>query len=68
MKIGAERDAATSPLNPVELIDWFAATARPLPWRAPGTTGWGVLVSETMLQQTPVARVQPIWEDRKSVV
>ncbi|PKW13882.1 A/G-specific adenine glycosylase [Saccharopolyspora spinosa] len=51
------------PLDPVDLIDWFAATARPLPWRAPGTTGWGVLVSETMLQQTPVNRVQPIWEE-----
>ncbi|MGI8309633.1 A/G-specific adenine glycosylase [Saccharopolyspora hattusasensis] len=51
------------PLDPVDLIDWFAATARPLPWRAPRTTGWGVLVSETMLQQTPVNRVQPIWEE-----
>src|SRR5699024_9260106 len=37
--------------------------ARPLPWRAPGITGWGVLVSETMLQQTPVNRVRPIWEE-----
>ena len=44
-----------------ELIGWFHAHARPLPWREPSTTGWGVLVSETMLQQTPVARVEPIW-------
>ena len=45
------------------LADWFTATARPLPWRSAGVTGWGVLVSETMLQQTPVNRVQPIWEE-----
>lgn len=43
------------------VVDWFDANARDLAWRAPGTTGWGVLVSEIMLQQTPVARVEPIW-------
>jgi len=41
------------------VIPWFLATARPLPWRAPGFSPWGVLVSEIMLQQTPVARVIP---------
>lgn len=41
---------------------WFAAHARDLPWRRPGTTPWGVLVSEVMSQQTPVARVAPAWE------
>ena len=50
-------------LQPAELITWFDQCARDLPWRRPGTTGWGVLVSETMLQQTPVARVQPVWEE-----
>ena len=35
--------------------------SRDLPWREPGTSPWGVLVSEVMLQQTPVARVEPIW-------
>jgi A/G-specific adenine glycosylase len=49
--------------NPSVLVEWFAANARDLPWRKPGTTGWGVLVSETMLQQTPVRRVLPIWEE-----
>ncbi|MDF2555928.1 MAG: adenine glycosylase [Microbacterium sp.] len=39
---------------------WFGAHARPLPWRAPGYGAWGVLVSEFMLQQTPVARVVPL--------
>ncbi|WP_433871063.1 A/G-specific adenine glycosylase [Saccharopolyspora sp. CA-218241] len=52
-----------APIDGETLVDWFAATARPLPWRAPGVTGWGVLVSETMLQQTPVNRVLPIWEE-----
>ncbi|MFD8494655.1 A/G-specific adenine glycosylase [Amycolatopsis sp. NPDC059657] len=45
------------------LIDWFDEHGRDLPWREPECTGWGVLVSEIMLQQTPVARVQPIWEE-----
>lgn len=42
---------------------WFAAGHRPLPWRAPGFPAWGVLVSEFMLQQTPVARVIPRLEE-----
>ncbi|HRC00578.1 MAG TPA: A/G-specific adenine glycosylase, partial [Dermatophilaceae bacterium] len=41
------------------VLDWYADAARPLPWRSPGTTPWGVLVSEVMAQQTPVARVEP---------
>ncbi|WP_435154531.1 A/G-specific adenine glycosylase [Amycolatopsis sacchari] len=51
------------PIDAETLIDWFDRTARDLPWRRPECTGWGVLVSEIMLQQTPVARVQPIWEE-----
>jgi A/G-specific adenine glycosylase len=43
--------------------DWYRTTARDLPWRRPETTPWGVLVSEFMLQQTPVARVEPIWQE-----
>ncbi|RYV49421.1 A/G-specific adenine glycosylase [Pengzhenrongella frigida] len=42
---------------------WFAANARDLPWRGPDRTAWGVLVSEVMLQQTPVVRVLPAWTD-----
>jgi A/G-specific adenine glycosylase len=38
---------------------WFAAAHRPLPWRAAAFPAWGVLVSEFMLQQTPVTRVIP---------
>ena len=43
------------------LLAWFDAHARVLPWRSPDRTPWGVLVSEVMLQQTPVARVEPAW-------
>ena len=45
------------------ILSWYAVTARPLPWRAPGTTPWGVFVSEVMAQQTPVARVEPTWRE-----
>jgi A/G-specific adenine glycosylase len=48
------------PLTP--LREWFATQARPLPWRRSSATPWGVLVSEVMLQQTPVARVLPAYE------
>jgi len=41
------------------VLAWYARNARDLPWRAPGVTPWSVLVSEIMLQQTPVARVLP---------
>ena len=44
-------------------IRWYDATARDLPWRRPGTSAWAVLVSEVMLQQTPVARVEPVWRE-----
>ncbi|MDO8147137.1 MULTISPECIES: A/G-specific adenine glycosylase [unclassified Isoptericola] len=42
---------------------WFAHAARDLPWRAADRTPWGVLVSEVMLQQTPVVRVEPVWRE-----
>ncbi|GAA4328371.1 A/G-specific adenine glycosylase [Actinomadura luteofluorescens] len=44
------------------ILAWYDANARDLPWRAPDTTPWGVLVSEIMLQQTPVSRVLPVWD------
>jgi A/G-specific adenine glycosylase len=44
------------------VLAWYAATARELPWRDAGCDAWGVLVSEVMLQQTPVDRVVPAWE------
>lgn len=49
------------------VIGWYDEHARDLPWRRPGTSPWGVVVSEFMLQQTPVDRVLPAyvaWLDR----
>ena len=43
------------------IVDWYAVAARDLPWRRPGVGAWAVLLSEVMLQQTPVARVEPVW-------
>jgi A/G-specific adenine glycosylase len=40
---------------------WYAGNARDLPWRAAPVDAWAVLVSEVMLQQTPVSRVLPAW-------
>lgn len=45
------------------LLEWYARNRRDLPWRAAGTSPWGVLVSEVMLAQTPVSRVVPVWAD-----
>ena len=43
------------------VLAWYAAHARDLPWRRT-TDPWAVLVSEVMLQQTPVARVLPAYD------
>lgn len=42
---------------------WFDADGRDLPWRRPGTSAWGVLVSEVMSQQTPMSRVIGPWHE-----
>ncbi|AEV72807.1 A/G-specific DNA glycosylase [Mycolicibacterium rhodesiae NBB3] len=44
-----------------QLLDWYRREQRDLAWRRPGVSPWQILVSEFMLQQTPVARVEPIW-------
>lgn len=44
------------------LLQWYDAHARELPWRGPQASAWSVMVSEFMLQQTPVARVLPVHE------
>ncbi len=48
-------------IDSTELLQWYEREQRDLPWRRPGVSPWQVLVSEFMLQQTPVARVEPIW-------
>ena len=42
------------------VLGWYDEHARDLPWRSPTASAWSVLVSEFMLQQTPVARVLPV--------
>ncbi|MFK4064988.1 A/G-specific adenine glycosylase [Streptomyces sp. NPDC029674] len=44
------------------VIAWFDTHARDLPWRRADAGPWGVMVSEFMLQQTPVSRVLPVYE------
>lgn len=44
------------------LLRWYDEHARDLPWRRPEASAWSVMVSEFMLQQTPVARVLPVHE------
>ena len=43
------------------LLGWYAGAGRALPWRSEGTTAWEILLCEVMSQQTPVARVEPVW-------
>lgn len=45
------------------VLRWYADHARDLPWRRPDCSPWGVLVSEVMAQQTPLARVEPMWRE-----
>jgi A/G-specific adenine glycosylase len=51
------------PAHPLHepVLAWYQQAGRDLPWREPTCTPWGVLVSEVMLQQTPVVRVLPAW-------
>lgn len=44
-----------------DVLAWFDESARALPWRT-DPQPWRVMVSEFMLQQTPVARVLPVFE------
>lgn len=43
------------------VLGWYDREARDLPWRRPEASAWSVMVSEFMLQQTPVARVLEPW-------
>jgi A/G-specific adenine glycosylase len=60
---------ALAPLNPAQrrrvvarILRWYGEEARDLPWRRPGVTPWQVMISEFMLQQTPVERVRQPWQ------
>lgn len=56
-------EAARYSIDAETLLDWYQETARDLPWRRADVTAWQILMSEIMLQQTPVARVEPIWRE-----
>jgi len=62
---------AADPSEPAELrvpalhallLQWYSEHARDLPWRRPDAGPWAVMVSEFMLQQTPVSRVLPVYD------
>jgi A/G-specific adenine glycosylase len=44
------------------VLGWYATHGRDLPWRRPDATPWAIMVSEFMLQQTPVERVRRPWQ------
>ncbi|MBX7264863.1 A/G-specific adenine glycosylase [Micromonospora sp. Llam7] len=52
----------TEPTFAGRVSRWYEQNARDLPWRRPDVSPWAILVSEVMLQQTPVARVLPAWQ------
>src|SRR6478736_5676736 len=43
------------------VVEWYAEAGRPLPWREPDVSPWGVFLSEVMSQQTPLARAVRAW-------
>ena len=61
--VGTATDSGSAPAVGDVLVDWYETAARDLLWRRPDVDAWAVLVSEVMLQQTPVARVEPVWRD-----
>lgn len=53
-----------TPLLHERVNAWYAEAGRQeLPWRAPDCSPWGVFLSEVMSQQTPLARVEPVWRE-----
>jgi A/G-specific adenine glycosylase len=58
---GTSTPSTTAMIDAV--VDWYRSSARDLPWREPGASAWSILVSEVMLQQTPVVRVLPRWQE-----
>lgn len=65
--MSAEASAAELATLSRLIREWFVEHGRDLPWRHDGFGAWGILVSEIMLQQTPVARVIPrleLWLER----
>lgn len=59
----SKSNSAHKSIDAEVLLDWYERTARDLPWRRAEVTAWQILMSEIMLQQTPVVRVEPIWRE-----
>ena len=59
----APSTARSSALDADLLLNFFTERGRDLPWRESAATPWAVLVSEIMLQQTPVNRVLPVYRE-----
>lgn len=57
MQSGRQRTAIVA-----TILAWYDANARDLPWRRDGASPWSIMVSEFMLQQTPVTRVLAPWQ------
>ncbi|PRZ43194.1 A/G-specific DNA-adenine glycosylase [Antricoccus suffuscus] len=62
MPRNATQSAIGAHLLAERIIDWYDVNARDLPWRGVDVDPWAVMVSEFMLQQTPVNRVLPVFE------
>ncbi|WP_394215945.1 A/G-specific adenine glycosylase [Brachybacterium vulturis] len=60
---GPTQECAVDEESVDAVIAWFSAAGRDLPWRHEGISAWAILVSEVMLQQTPVVRVLPRWQE-----
>ena len=59
---GRTQPAISAHILAEQVIEWYADNARALPWRGADVDPWAVMVSEFMLQQTPVNRVLPVYE------
>jgi A/G-specific adenine glycosylase len=61
MRARSEASTCVSVLHE-PVLRWYDEHARELPWRGAQASPWSVMVSELMLQQTPVSRVLPVHE------
>ncbi len=63
MPSGSPPLTALAPLHE-RVNSWYAEAGRQdLPWREHDCSPWGVFLSEVMSQQTPLARVEPVWRE-----
>lgn len=60
--MGYERERTDLAERGDDLLAWFAARARPFPWRLDPRSPYRVWVAETMLQQTRATTVVPYFE------